>query len=46
MIWTVLAGILLLFWTMIFLTAFCPLRAARRRQEARLIAALEKNDKN
>ncbi|SDM88217.1 hypothetical protein SAMN05660860_03321 [Geoalkalibacter ferrihydriticus] len=45
MIWTVLAGILLLLWTVIFLTAFCPLRAARRRQEARQVAVFESNDK-
>lgn len=43
MLWTILAVILLLGWAATFLTAFCPLRSLRRRQEARTLAAQEKN---
>ncbi|WP_305041860.1 hypothetical protein [Geoalkalibacter sp.] len=34
MIWNVLTAALILAWTLVFLTAFCPLRALRRRQDA------------
>lgn len=31
MIWTILASMLMLGWLAVVLTAFCPLRALRRR---------------
>jgi hypothetical protein len=44
MLWTILAALILLAWTATFVTTFCPLRAMRRRQEARELAAQEKLD--
>ncbi|WP_305043883.1 hypothetical protein [Geoalkalibacter sp.] len=43
MIWNLLIAALILAWTLVFLTAFCPLRAARRRQEAELLSAPDEN---
>ena len=42
MLWTILAVLLLLAWGATFLTAFCPLRAVRRRRQEREIAEQEK----
>ncbi len=44
MIWTILAGALFIGWLAVFITAFCPLRALRKRKEAREIGASDRSE--